>query len=56
MTYTITITLRVKGLRDIDAAESTAISLTDHIRDTFNDDGSVSPRIEYHVAPHREAA
>jgi hypothetical protein len=51
MVYEITCTFRVAKLKDDAEAKEFGASLCEHVLDTFNDDGSISPLVTVKAKP-----
>lgn len=47
--YEIQLTLTVKGITSKNDAQDYAISVCEHLNDTFNDDGNLLPLMDYNV-------
>ena len=45
MTYFVTLTFEVKGLKNKQEASEFGNSLAEHVTDTFNDNGSIDPGV-----------
>lgn len=56
MTYDITCTFTVKGIRNTEEAKEIGVNLCEHILDTFNDDNSIHPLTSVHVKRDRTKA
>lgn len=52
--YHLSLTFTVTGLKSKQDAEDCAINLAEHVLDTFNDNGSIDPIVQYHVEPKQQ--